>query len=275
MKEKYNMKIKLFDFTEGGNDRIVFRWTRKHYEFCMDNDVFLNHRGKKVYKERNLFLFSKGDKIKIDNNVIAEQYSTMPIKGFASVGAFSFPTCHFSGNVRIGRFCSIASNVKIMGGNHPMNRFTTHMLTYNGEFDKYAMSEFGQSWKLKPFVTIPKNPIIGNDVWIGNDVVLKGGISIGDGAVVAANSVVTKDVPPYAIVAGIPATIIRYRFEQHVIDALLRIQWWNYSYTDLPDNNRCDDIDYFIKAMDEMISSRTIAEKNYKSFNLSEVFPNL
>ncbi|HFM1160375.1 TPA: DapH/DapD/GlmU-related protein, partial [Escherichia coli] len=88
-----------------------------------------------------------------------------------------------------------------MGGNHPLNRFTTHMMTYNGEFDKFAKSEFERSWTLKPFITKPENPIIGNDVWIGNDVVLKGGIAIGDGAVIAANSVVTKDVPPYAIVA--------------------------------------------------------------------------
>lgn len=67
------------------------------------------------------------------------------------------------------------------------------------------LGEFERSWTLKPFITKPENPIIGNDVWIGNDVVLKGGIAIGDGAVIAANSVVTKDVPPYAIVAGVPA----------------------------------------------------------------------
>lgn len=144
----------------------------------MDNNIFLNHRGKKVYKERNLLLLSKGDKIRIEADVIVEQYSTMPVKSFSSVGAFSFPTCQLPGNVRIGRFCSIASNVKIMGGNHPMNRFTTHMLTYNGEFDKYAASEFGQNWTLKPFITKPKDLTIGNDVWIGNDVVLKGGFQL-------------------------------------------------------------------------------------------------
>lgn len=266
------MKVKLFKFTEVGNSYFVFRWTRKHYEFCLDNNIFLNHGGGKVYKERNLFLFAKGDKIKIENDVVAEQYSTMPVRGFSSVGAFSFPTCHFPGNVHIGRFCSIASNVKIMGGNHPMNRFTTHMVTYNGEFDKYAMSEFGQPWTLKPFTTLPKKTLIGNDVWIGNDVVLKGGISIGDGAVIAANSVVTKDVPPYAIVAGIPAKVIRYRFAQAVIDELLRIKWWNYNYTDLPDNSQCDDIHNFIKEMNERLLNGSIKEKVYKKFNLSEAF---
>jgi len=266
------MKSELYTFNETGNKKRTFRWTKKHYEYCMDNHIYLNHRGKKVYKEKNLLLFVKGDKIKIDDHVIAEQYSTMPVKNFSSVGAFSFPTCHFDGNVKIGRFCSIAGNVKIMGGNHPMNRFTTHMLTYNGEFDKFAKTEFNQSWTLKPFDTTPKNPVIGNDVWIGNDVVLKGGITIGDGAVIAANSVVTKDVPPYAIVAGVPAKIIRYRFNADIINELLKIQWWNYNYADLPDNNKCDDIDYFVSEMNTLIARGSIQEKNYKKFNLSEDF---
>ena len=68
--------------------------------------------------------------------------------------------------------------------------------------------------------------IIGNDVWIGEDVKLKGGVTIGDGAIVAMGAVVTKDVPPYAIVGGVPAKIIRYRFSKEVIDELMRIRWW-------------------------------------------------
>ncbi len=147
-----------------------------------------------------------------------------------------------------------------------MNRFTTHMLTYNGEFDKYAANEFGQNWILKPFITKPKN------ITIGNDVVLKGGISIGDGAVVAANAVVTKNVPPYAIVAGVPAKIIKYRFESDVIEQLLKIKWWNYNYTDLPDNRKCDDIINFVTEMSKLISHGTIKEKAYKKFNLTEIF---
>lgn len=269
------MKIKLFDFIENNKKGYTFRWTKRHYEYCLDNDIFLNHRGKKIYKERNVLTFSKGEKVTIEENVVAEQYSTMPYKNFSSVGAFSFPTCHFTGNVNIGRFCSIANNVKIMGGNHPMNRFTTHMLTYNGNFDKFAKAEFDSEWVLKPFNTAPKNPVIGHDVWIGNDVVLKGGIIIGDGAIIAANSVVTKDVPPYAVVAGVPARVMKYRFEADVINQLLKLKWWDYHYTDLPDNNRCDDIDYFVKEMNERISSGSINRVNYKKFHLSEVFRTL
>ena len=269
------MKATLYKFTEQSAKGFIFRWTKKHYEFCMDNNIFLSHRGKKIYEEKNIFLFKRGDKIKIEENVIAEQYSTMPQKNFSSVGAFSFPTCHFTGNVKIGRFCSIASNVKVMGGNHPIERFTTHMVTYNGDFDKFAQNEFHQQWTLKPFITAPQNPTIGNDVWIGNDVVLKGGIKIGDGAIIAANSVVTKDVPPYAIVAGIPAKVIRFRFNAEAISELLKIQWWNYHFYELPDNNKCDDIEYFILEMNRKISDGLIKGASYKKFNLTEIFRNL
>lgn len=74
------MKVQLYKFTEDKNKTLTFRWTKKHFEFCMDNKIFLNHKGKKSYKERNLFLFSKGDKITIEDNVIVEEYSTMPVK---------------------------------------------------------------------------------------------------------------------------------------------------------------------------------------------------
>ena len=78
--------------------------------------------------------------------------------------------------------------------------------------------------------------IIGNDVWIGNDVRIIGGITIGDGAIVGLGAVVTKDVPPYAVVGGVPAKIIRYRFEQDKIEELLRDKWWNKEEEWIKDN---------------------------------------
>ena len=83
---------------------------------------------------------------------------------------------------------------------------------------------------------IPPHTTIGNDVWIGWDVLIKGGVTIGNGAVIGARSVVTKVVPPYAVVAGVPAKVIKYRFEQEKIDLLQQLQWWDWDIDRIYEN---------------------------------------
>jgi acetyltransferase-like isoleucine patch superfamily enzyme len=122
---------------------------------------------------------------------------------------------------QIGKFCSIGSGVQIVVGHHPTNLVSTHPVFYSVS---------------KPFKTFAKKnhiaeylPVeIGNDVWIGDGALVLGGVKIGSGAVVAARAVVTKDVPPYAIVGGVPAKIIRYRFSEPEIIQLLNMQWWDW-----------------------------------------------
>lgn len=120
----------------------------------------------------------------------------------------------------IGKFCSISWGVTIGGGEHDYNKITTHDFLYNTDNDLnggiIGYQRFSQAIE------------IGNDVWIGTNSTICRGVCIGDGAVIGANSVVTKDVPPYAIVAGCPARIVKYRFNKTIIERLLNLRWWNF-----------------------------------------------
>ena len=124
-------------------------------------------------------------------------------------------------NTKIGSFCSIASYCAIGGGAHPVDMVSTSPVFYSG--NNIFKRNFGD---IK--AELNKPVIIGNDVWIGEGVFIKDGITIGDGAIIGAHSVVTKDVPPYAIVAGAPSTLIRYRFSEDEIKCLLEIKWWEW-----------------------------------------------
>lgn len=126
-----------------------------------------------------------------------------------------------SGNTSIGSFCSIGSQVTLGHGDHPLNFLTTSPYLYLAVWGfKTENTPFhNEFWEMPPIS-------IGNDVWIGDGVFVKNGITVGDGAVLGARSVVTKDVPPYAIVAGVPAKIIRYRFDEPTRQELLRLKWW-------------------------------------------------
>ena len=122
----------------------------------------------------------------------------------------------------VGKFCTISWNVTIGGGNHYLKNLALTRMSRIFDDEVLIPNEFYE-----------ENLHIGNDVWIAAGVNVLRGITIGNGAVCAAGAVVTKDVPPYAIVAGVPAKIIAYRFSQEFIERLLKIAWWDFSYNDL------------------------------------------
>lgn len=124
----------------------------------------------------------------------------------------------------VGKFCSIASHVRINPGNHPMHRVTQHHMTYRRVQYGFAGSDDQDffEWRRDHQVTI------GHDAWIGHGAVVLPGVSVGIGAVVGAGAVVTRDVPPYTVVAGVPARPLRLRFPEDVIQRLLVTVWWDW-----------------------------------------------
>lgn len=123
----------------------------------------------------------------------------------------------------VGKFCSISGNVLIGMGHHTL----THLSTSPIFTEKNNGT--GHSWTDRESL-VPYKPVtIGNDVWIGTRAMVLGGVTIGDGAIIGAGAIVTKDVPPFAIVAGVPARIVRYRFSEEIIARLEVMQWWNLS----------------------------------------------
>ena len=159
--------------------------------------------------------------------------SAADLRGEFSMGAFSAISPSdgigkFLHNVAIGRYCSIAAGTRISPPEHPVSWLTTNSLSYCTGAFRWAARILGRP-SPSPHAYDRVNLVrIGNDVWIGADAFIRGGVTIGDGAIVAAHAVVTKDVPPYAIVGGVPARVIRYRFDEATIRELLALRWWDY-----------------------------------------------
>jgi len=148
----------------------------------------------------------------------------------------------------IGKFCSIGKNFTSGNGIHPLNGISTSPMFYSNEKQNgYSLS--GRK-KIEEFLPVT----IGNDVFIGDNVTVLSGIKIGDGAVIGAGAVVSKDIPPFAIAVGCPIKVIRYRFSEEQIQALLKIKWWNFSEEKLMDIEKYFfDIDTFIKIYSKSI----------------------
>lgn len=127
-------------------------------------------------------------------------------------------------NVVIGKFCSIADNVRIGLPRHPIE-FVSTSPVFHSKNNILAVNWLIDNADFKQSLPVT----VGNDVWIGSGAIIMGGVTVGNGAIIGARAVVTKDVPDYAIVGGVPARIIRKRFEEKVINELKDIAWWNWT----------------------------------------------
>jgi len=146
-------------------------------------------------------------------------------------------------NAEIGSYCSIGPEVLIGLGMHPTSKFVS---THPSFFSTNKQSGIVYSQQSKFVET--KRTLVGNDVWIGARAIILDGVTVGNGAIIGSNSVVTKDVPPYAVVGGVPAKVIKFRFQAEEIEQLLEIKWWNWNEDKLRMHaDIFDDITIFLK----------------------------
>ena len=209
---------------------------------------------------RLLTVMFRIDPKKVRNSLHAESPVAGPgaiWKGSCEIGAFSYVgPGSIVKRTTIGRYCSIATNVTIGPSDHNMEILSTHPFA-SGWYGPFRYSEESKKIRSRTKHNQSKSPqtIIGNDVWIAANVVVRRGVTIGDGAVVAAGAVVVKDVEPYAIVGGVPARLIRYRFDEPIRRRLLDLQWWNYDLSKLNEELDYSDVPRCIEILESAIKA--------------------
>jgi acetyltransferase-like isoleucine patch superfamily enzyme len=179
----------------------------------------------------------QGDSFKLPDDSIFEppcSLKWMEMEYRLRMGAFSYAVSGYYFGAEIGRYTSIGKEVQVGRASHPVRWASTSPVFY-GDYRAVVDLNFPPANEFRHTAPYhgPVSTKIGNDVYIGHGAFIGSGITIGDGAVIGAMSVVTKDVPPYAIVAGSPATIRSYRFSPDIIEKMLDLAWWRYGFWDL------------------------------------------
>ncbi len=168
------------------------------------------------------------------------------IVGKHTYGLFDSTIPYTQQKVEIGSYCSFADGVRILSwGEHRLDLPSTYPIKTKMTQPKNNVDGFS------------KGPIIiGNDVWIGTNAIILSNVKIGDGTVIAAGAVVTQDIPPYAIVGGVPAKVIKYRFSKGIIENLERIRWWEW-----PDEEVKRNVDLFYGSIEDFVEKAEIISK--------------
>nr|MBO1341025.1 antibiotic acetyltransferase [Enterococcus sp. 665A] len=248
-----------------GKEVVVIKKRQRTHKFIfskgldrllVERDIFT-----KLTTRENRFVHGK-DPMFVNSTVAIEPFSIF-VKGtyLHTMGAFSYSRSNLPVDTIVGRYSSIAPGVSRMGPNHPMDRFTTSQITY--ETKNISLNTYKEKWtnQFEPSPNqLRRQPIdIGNDVWIGENVTFSSkGIKVHDGAVIAAHAIVTKNVPPYAIVAGCPAKIINFRFSPECIQQLLQLKWWQYDFGQFSTIRGDESIEDFISKVKQLIDQQQV-----------------
>lgn len=201
--------------------------------------------------------FKPDDQFRIRRYTVMERYANIFGGNEAStIGAFSYSHSLLAPGFAMGRYCSVAPGVAVPGPRHPMESISTSSFTYERglSFVSAALADYGKAREFE-FAAFPQrpSPSLGNDVWVGLGAVIMPGVMVGDGAVVASNAVVVKDVPAYAIVGGNPAGVIKMRFPPELVARLVTLKWWNYGFPDFAGLN-IGDPDAFATGLENRIA---------------------
>ncbi len=211
-KKKYlNSKIAFGSLVT--DDSVIGKHLQLHSNSCVSSSIIDDN----VTLSRGSYI----SKTELEKNIVVSSdcYITS-----VKVGAFSYIGNNSNINsTKIGRFCSVGTQFLSGQGDHPTNFISTNPVFFS------TLKQCGVSFSNQDYFAETTGVNIGHDVWIGARVFIRDGVKIGNGVVIGAGAVVVKNIPDYAVVGGVPAKIIRFRFNEDIINELLEIEWWNWS----------------------------------------------
>ncbi|WP_086256345.1 CatB-related O-acetyltransferase [Campylobacter vicugnae] len=242
-------------------------------EYLEEFNVLMSYPNGKVcrYKDDEI--------INVPDTGFMEEYSTINKGNNAcQMGSFSYSNAIIPRlDIKMGRYCSIANGLSFIAGKHPLDTISTSSFIYDSNFYIFkdaSIERIKKSYTHTPYgMLIPPSPptIFENDVYVCTNALLKPGITLHTGCVVAQNAIVTKDVPPYAIVGGSPTRILKYRFDELTIKRLLELKWWEYHFADFDNIDPKKDINYYLDELEDRIIKRIIKPFDPKKMQFEEL----